>query len=454
MSVDLVAIPRPEEILERLMEAAKNTGVSRYEVFVGRGRTLAIGAKKGQVDQMRRKEEMAASVRLVHEERLGFAYTSSFTPEAIERTAELAAAGVRLTDPQPGLDLPAPPETPWPRTGGYDPAVNQVTQEEKTDRVLEMEAAALETDRRVEKIRRAEYNESEYSVWLANSLGVRYHNSGTVFSGGLSVKVADGSEAEMGGDGDFSRIYERLDLPGIGRSAARRALDRLGGRKIPGGKIPVILENRVTAAFLGVLASSFLADNIRKGKSILAGRVGRKIMADGVTLIDDGLLPGGLGTSPSDAEGVPKQTTVLVQNGVLQGFLYDYTRARAMDCQSTGNAGRGGAKSPPGVGITNFILDPGRKTALELADEVGDGLLVTEAMGVHTADSISGDFSLGVSGMWLKNGRPDHPVKGMALAGNLFTTFERVAERGDDFRLSGSIGAPSVLIEELTLSGL
>ena len=214
------------------------------------------------------------------------------------------------------------------------------------------------------------------------------------------------------------------------------------------------LFNGIFFLFLDILSASFLADNVQKGKSILAGRVGEKIMAENITVVDDGLYPGGLVSSPADAEGVPSQKTILVSEGRLVSFLYDYSRARLDGVASTGNASRGGAASPPGIGPTNLYLAPGAKSPRELADRMGEGLLVTEVMGVHTADPISGDFSLGVSGVWLRAGQPDHPVKGMALAGNIFKMFDQAAEVGSDLRFFGSTGAPSLLIHELTLSGL
>jgi PmbA protein len=257
----------------------------------------------------------------------------------------------------------------------------------------------------------------------------------------------------MGYEGDFSRTYDQLDLAGIGRAAARRAVAGLGGRQIPTRRGPVLLENSVAAEFLETAAGSFLADNVHKGKSILAGRQGKKIMSRAVTIVDDGLRPGGLVTAPADAEGTPRQTTTVVENGELKTFLYDAQRAAVDHAGSTGNAVRGGAKAPPGLGTTNFIIRPGEKSLEEMMAELRAGLFVTEAMGVHTADPISGDFSFGVSGLLIQGGGIAHPVKGVALAGNVFDMFENVLRVGADLRLFGSTGAPSLLVDGLTVSG-
>jgi len=446
--------PSPEAVLEGLMDRAARAGSGEYEVMVGRGRSLAIAAKAGRVDQVRRSEELAASVRLVSQGRLGFAHTSLFTPEALDRTVAQAAAGAELTDPQPGLGLPGPPPGDWPVVETNDPGLDDVSLENKIDRLLEMEAAALEADPRVEKVRSAEYRQGRYAVWLANGHGLAYHHEGTVVSGGLTVKAAEDGEAEMGYESEACRFYDRLDLKAIGREAARRAVAALGGRPGRTGRFPVLLENRIAAQFLDVLSSSFLADAVQKGKSMLAGRIGQTVAAAGISLVDDGLYPAGLATSPADSEGTPRQRTVLIDRGRLAAFLYDFPRARVDGTSSTGNAGRGGVTSPPGVSTTNLYLSPGEIEPGDLTSRIDQGLLVTDVMGLHTADAISGDFSFGVSGFWIQGGRIAHPVKGMALAGNLFTLLEHVAEVGADLRFFGSVGAPSLLIEELTLSGM
>ena len=447
------ALTDPEAILDYLLDTADRTGAEEYEVYLGKSSSLALAAKDGAVEQISRHDELSAAVRLIDQNRLGFSYTTVFTPEAMTGAVTQAAAGMGLSDPQPELALPHPPEEYYPITVGYDHSLTNITLNEKMDRVLEMEAAALDLDPRVEKVRLAEYRESRRRIWLANSNGLSYENAATVFSGYLMVKASQGAEAEMGYESDFSRRYRELNLKAIGRGAAARAISSLGGRKIKTGQATVILENRVASVFLGLLSGSFLADNIQKGKSLLAGKVGRRIMSDSIKLLDDGLYARGVGTSPADAEGVPSQTTVLVNDGLLLGFLYDTVHARRAGVSSTGNAGRT-SKTPPGISPSNFVLMAGEKGPQDLADELGDGLLVTEVMGAHTANPISGDFSLGVSGIWLAKGRPVFPVKGMALAGNLLTLFDRVAAVGSDLRLFGSTGAPSLLVEDLILSGL
>ena len=444
---------RPEEILEGLLRRAKKTGAAEAEVYLAKSSSLAVAAKGGVIDQVRRHDEYSAALRLISDERLGFAYTSVFTPEALDETAARAATGVQLTDPQPGLGLPGPPDGPYPEVEGPDLSAFDIPVEDKMVRVLEMEKTALETDKRVERVRTAEYRESRGASWLVNSHGVSYSHSGAIFSGSLTAKAVENDQAEMGGWGDFSRKYAKLDLKEIGREAARRAVAGLGGEKVKSYKGKVILENSVLDSFVGLLAGSFLADSVRKGKSLLAGKIDKRTASELITLVDDGLLPGGISASPADGEGVPRGRTVLINQGVLKSYLYDVTNARLENRRSTGNAVRG-MKSPPGIGLTNLILEPGKRTLEELMADMGEGLFVTDVLGMHTANPITGDFSLGCSGFWINNGKIVHPVKGMALAGNLLTMLQNIVELGSDLRMFGAISVPSALVDDLSVSGL
>jgi PmbA protein len=442
----------PGRILDRMLAAAARSGAPEYDVYLVQGQSLAIAAKNRRVDQVRRSEEFQASLRLIIDGRLGFAYTSIFTDDAVDRMVQEAAAAARLADPIPGLSLPDPPSA-IPHVPGLEPDRTEQTLDQKLDAVLRLEAAALDADPRIERVRHAEYHESEYTVWLANHHGFRHSHDKAIFSAGVQAKAAEGTEAEMGYEGESSLRRADLNMEQIGRTAAGRAVQKLGGRQAAScSSCPVLIENRVTADFLDVLASSFLADVVQKGKSTLAGKVGQTIASANITLIDDGLRPGGLASASVDGEGAARQTTTLIGRGVMNGFLYDHPRAMVDGVRSTGNAGRS-AKTSPGVATTNLYLAPGEASPDELGRQLGRGVLVTDVLGLHTANAVTGDFSLGIAGFWLENGAVDHPVKGMALAGNFFTMLSRVLAVGSDLRFFGSIGGVSLLVDGLVLAG-
>jgi PmbA protein len=257
----------------------------------------------------------------------------------------------------------------------------------------------------------------------------------------------------MGWDYGFSTAFAGITIEGIARNAAARAAGLLGARKIPTMRCPAILDSYVATDILEVLAPAFLAENVQKGKSLLAGREGEQLFAACLMIRDDGILPGGMATAPFDGEGAPRRNTVLVKGGVLLGYLYDgYTGCKA-GRPSTGNAARGGIKGPPRAGINNFYIENGTAGQSTLADGISRGLLVTSVMGMHTANPISGDFSVGAAGFLIENGVVTSPVKGVAIAGNLMEFFRSVDMVGNDLRFFGAVGAPSLRIASLDVSG-
>jgi len=340
-----------------------------------------------------------------------------------------------------------------PSVSVYDARMKDVPEEEKIERAKALEDAVLSFDRRIKRVRKAAYSETEYSVAIFNSRGVDIDHKGTFCSASVSALAEDGAESEMGSDFESVRFYDGLDVKLIGKRAGENAIQLLGGKKINTVRCPVVLENSVAVDFLGVLASSFIADSVQKGKSLFAGKIGASVGSAILNVFDDGLYPGGVGTAPVDGEGVPRRRTPLIQSGVLKGYLYDTYTAKKDKVKSTGNAVRPGIKAPPSCGLTNLYIEKGSLSLDFLLSKAGTGLFVTEVMGMHTANPVSGDFSVGASGIWIENGKKAYPVKGVAIAGNIIDILKSVTALGDDLRFFGKIGAPSLLISELTVSG-
>jgi PmbA protein len=218
-------------------------------------------------------------------------------------------------------------------------------------------------------------------------------------------------------------------------------------------RCPAILDSHVAGEILGVLAPSFLAESVQKGKSILKGKLGERIFSPIIRIRDNGILEGGMATTPFDGEGVPCQDTLLVGDGVLGAFLYDSYCGRKDGCASTGNASRGGVRGLPHMGVNNFYLENGSTSAVDLMSGITRGILLTDVIGMHTANPISGDFSVGASGFLIENGIVTRPVKGVAIAGNIMDLFAKVEAVGDDRRFFGSVASPSLRIESLDVSG-
>ena len=272
-------------------------------------------------------------------------------------------------------------------------------------------------------------------------------------SGNIMVVAEDDGDAEIGWDYGFSPFLGGLEMDSIGATAAGRAVRMLGARPVGSMQTPAILTPWVASDILSILSASFLADNLQKGKSMLLGRMGEQVFSSHVTIVDDGLYPGGMASSPFDDEGFPHQRTVLVSEGVVQGFLYDQHTANKENRGSTGNAGRHGIKAPPWVETTNCYIPNGSFTPDGLVSSLEEGLMLTDLIGLHTADPISGDFSVGAAGLWIKGGEAAFPVKGIVISGNLMDLFNNVDGAGTDLAFYGKTGAPSLRISTLNVAG-
>lgn len=438
------------DAVERLL---KGRNLDGWEIFLSQSRDLAIEAKQGKVDAFRAAEPFGVAVRLKAGDGLGFSFSTSMEPAALSMMVDGALVAARAQAQDPCYTLAAPaaayPELPWL----YDPELPAVDEKLKVARALEMERMVLAADPRVKRVRKCSYGESVYSTLIRNSLGLEKGYRGSYVTCSVSAVAEDAGDAQSGWDYAFSPSFKGIDIEAVARGAARRATSLLGARTIPGMRCPVVLDNHVAGALVEVLAPSLLGESVHKGKSLFLGKEGEQVFSDLVTLRDDGLLLDGMGTAPCDGEGVPQQNTLLVNSGVLQGFLYDSYWGKKAGVPSTGNAQRGGVKGPPRSGAHNLMIQPGKASLEELLTGVERGVLITEVMGMHTANTITGDFSVGASGFYLERGEMLYPVKGLALAGNLLQLFRGVDLVGSDLRFFGGAGSPSLRIGELEISG-
>jgi PmbA protein len=249
-----------------------------------------------------------------------------------------------------------------------------------------------------------------------------------------------------------ARSLNRLESPEhVGKIAADRALRRLGARKVKTQQVPVIFDPMVANSILQHIFEGVNGDSVYRGASFLAGKLGEKIASENVTVIDDGTMVGGFGTSPFDGEGVPTRRTVVIENGVLKSYLLNTYTAKKLKLETTGNASRGLAGTP-GIGPGNYFLQPGPCTREQLIGDVKEGLYVTEFLGMGV-NLVTGDYSRGASGLWISGGELTFPVEEITVAGNLKDMFLNISEIASDLEFRGAIASPAIRIEGLTVGG-
>jgi PmbA protein len=442
----------PREAVDRLAKEAKEHPVEAFEVYCSSSEGTSVEVRKGEVDSFETARSVGLSVRLFKEKKLGFSYCSGTNVEDMCRVMGEALEGLNTCDTDPGYGLPELAVSALPILPIYDERISRLSKEERIQQAVEMEDAAFSFDKRIRKVRKSSYHDSVFETFLLNSRGVERSFKGSLVSLSIAV-VAEENDSHMGWDFDFSRWFDSLGACEVGERAAKKAVELLGARSISSRTCPIILDSYVASQFASALSSSFLADSVQKNRSLLIGKRDKKVFSPLVEVWDDGTLRGGMATSPCDGEGVPRQRTGLVREGVVLGYLYDTYCAKKEGTSSTGNTSRRDVKGLPTVGLSNFYVKEGSSSPEELISGAGRGILVTEVMGMHTVNPVSGDFSVGVGGLWIEGGEIQFPVRGLAVAGNLLTLFQRVDAVGNDLRFYGSVGAPSILFGPTSVSG-
>ena len=458
------------QVMDQALKILQGKSIDGYEVYFNQTSHFDIESKDGKIETLQADRYVGMAFRILNHQRIGFSYTTLSDPSPsprrnfsaeLDRTIEDTIRSAEAASPDPCFDFApvlkaSPPELPI-----FDQTLEGISEKIKIEKAKDLEASTKAVDpERIKKVRKASYQEVLSRTTLVNSNGLRYSYDHSLASASVTAVAEESGESEVAWDFDASHFFNDLDVEKVGRSAGRRALERLGGKRSPTGVYPVLLRNHVASEFLSLLAHSFFADQVQKGKSPLRGKQGERFFSSLLTIVDDGLYSKGISTAPFDGEGMPSQRTTLVTRGEITHYLYDRYWANRENLStpgsqagSTGNSRRHGIKFPPGVGISNFFIEPGDLILPRLMEGFLHGLVVEEVMGLHTVDPISGDFSLGCSGDWIERGQKVHPVKSIVIAGNLFELFRGVIGVGDDLRFFGAAGAPSLLIKELLISG-
>lgn len=444
-----------------LLDLALRNGADEAEVYTKSSKNLSIEVKDQKIDALESSISFGYALRFIKDKRLGFSYsTIKDDGESVVKKAEEAA---KCADRDEYLELPAPdPETSSgsgydsPAVEIFDPLISSIDEKEAAEKVSLLERSAYDTDKRIKNIRRANGKFSDTEAMIVSSRGIDRHYQSTACSAQIMVMAENGRDSQMAWYFKGSRFLKEVSFEEVGRSAAQRAVQLLGARRMNAQKAHVILDHMVASDFIGIFAASFSSENVQKGKSLLSGRRGSKVISPKVNIIDSGLLPGRLGSRPFDDEGVASSEKVLIKEGVLQGYLYNTYTARKDGTVSTGNAVRNGFSGLPSVGISNLVLEAASKSNLTSPDEIfllsDKCLFVTEAMGMHFVNRVTGEFSVGVSGLWIEKGEITFPVKEAVISGNLLSLFENIEALGDDLEFYDNIGVPSILFGPIDIS--
>ena len=438
------------DAVRRAMEG----GATAAEAVAREASEFSTVVRLREVETLKESGASSMGLRVFFGQRAASTYTSDLSPAGMQQMLSAALELARITSEDPHAGLPEPGQL-GAISGDLDlyyEDVYSLPSEERIAYARRAEEAALQHDPRIRNSEGGSFDAAVGHRVLANSHGFvgEYQRS---YCSVAAIPIAE-ENGSMERDFWYSvaRSLGRLDSPEhVGRVAAQRALRRLGARKVKTQRVPVVFDPMVARSLLENVFEAVNGDAIYRGASFLAGKLGERVAGENVTVVDDGTLPGGFGTSPFDDEGVPTQRTVVVERGVLKSYLLNAYAARKLGLKTTGNAARGLAGTP-GIGVGNFFFEQGTKTPQEIIAEVRDGLYLTEFLGFGV-NLVTGDFSRGAAGMWIVNGELAYPVHEITVAGNLREMLSNISEIGNDLEFRGSVAAPTLRIDGLTVAG-
>ena len=433
------------------------TDGEQVEAFAEEERHTEVSALRGEVEGMTFAESRGVGVRVIRDDRLGYAWAADPSEGEVREAVRRARENAALAEPDPANGLPAAADVdPMPDLFRAESAAVRV--DDKVRLALDLERYTVSRDPRVTKVDLAQVGDAVAHVAVASTTGVDVAFERTDAWVVAVTLAVEGDETQTGFSFAITRGLDELAWEPIADEAVDRAVQMIGADKPATAKVPVVLDPFAASNFLGVLAGALNADNVLKGRSLFAEMVGQQVGSESFTLVDDGRRADGPGACPFDGEGVPSGRTDLFTDGTLQGFLHStYTARRAGNGQrSTGNGMRGGYKSAPGVGTSNFFVPEGDTSPDALLADAEGGVLIMEVSGVHSgANPISGEFSVGATGRRIGSGGAlGEPVREMTIASTLPDMLRQVRAVGSDLRFFSSVGTPSISIGEMTLAGV
>ncbi len=447
---------QPENAIETLRAMIAGTPeLSGAEIFIRKTSGIKLKVRMADLEGFESSESLGLSMRFARRGKLSHAFTSSLDLETVKDTVVRAIGALDQATEDPEAEILPMLHRGDPSSQlSMDENFQRVPVEEKINRVLNLETKILQSDSRITKVLSTNYSETQKHEWLW-TLG----SNKTLHIGKSWASVSASAIAEQKGQQargtDFTTELQYFDLDwnSVAKNAVNTALKILGGIPVPSGKYSVIFTQTAATDLLEVLSGAFLGDKVAYQESFLKDSLDKEVFSPLLTLSDDPHQKKRPQFALWDAEGTPTARLPVLTAGRVEGFAHTLRSAKKLGVKPTGHALRGNEKTPPFCGFFNFTLEPGRKDFVDLLRDMGRGLVIYEAKGIHSANLVTGDFSFGASGTYVENGEEICSVGQIALGGNLKDLFKNVVGIGRDLKFSGTVGAPSLLFDQVSVAG-
>lgn len=432
------------------VDAAQRAGATQSEATLGVSRKFSVEARDRTVTKLEQSTGRSLHMRVFVDGRKAQLATTDFDKSHLEEAIAAAVAQARHVEQDEFASLPdaAPRDAMDPRDLDlYSADIVERQAQTKIDEALELESRIRSADKRVTNSNGSHAGDTIATTVLVNSNGFAGAYRSTRAHRSSSPVALDGEAKRTGAYGTAARrLGDMEDVARVAEKAVERTVGLFGARKPQTMRVPVIFERDVAASVLSDLFAAINAANVAVGNSWLAERTGQRIGSDLVTIVDDGTMPGLLGSSPFDGEGVATRRTPVFERGTLCTFLYDTYYARKLGAHSTGNSTGGG------VGANNFYLEPGSISFEELIAKTPRGVLVMDTIGFAT-EHATGTYSRGARGFFIENGEIAYPIEEFTIAGTFPGMLAGLDAVANDLRFDGPVVSPSFRVAEMTVSG-
>ncbi len=441
-----------QELADRVVAQARPG--EQVEAYVSRDHETDIRVYEGEVEHFVSAQSEGIGIRVIRDGRTGFAYAGTLDPTAIAEVLAEARDNVEFGTPDEWAGLADPDGVDVVPQELWNEALAAYGTDRKIELTKELERLTLSMDTRV-RIDDANYADVAVESAVSSTSGIRRSGRENGCYVSVSTMADDGDETQTGFGFSVGRSPDEFDLQKAAREAADRATRLLGATKPSSKRVTVVLDPYVTAMFLGIISSTLNGEAVAKGRSLFKDRMGDQVANPIVTLVDDPTNPLAYTATDIDGEGLAARRNELIAGGVLQGFVHNSYSARRVGARSTGNAVRGGFKGTPGVGCLALALAPGDRDQAALVADVDDGVLIQSVQGLHSGvNPISGDFSVGASGLTITNGTVGAPIREFTIASTLQRMLLDVVEVGGDVDwLPMRAAGVSLVIRDITMSG-
>ncbi|HXY43664.1 MAG TPA: TldD/PmbA family protein [Acidimicrobiales bacterium] len=435
--------------------ARQAAGREQIEAYVARGRETSVRVFEQGIESLSSAESAGLGVRVVSEARVGFAWVAALDEASASEALTEARDNARFATPDEHAGLAAPDGVEAAELDLWRQELVGIPTDAKIDLALELERLTRAGDARIRQVAHSDYSDAMTEAAIATSTGIEATSRRTSCFCSVYAVAGEGQDSQTGYGYTAGRSVDDLDVAEAAADAVTRATRLLGAKKPPSARLTVVLDRRVTASLLGILAGTLSGEEVAKGRSLFAHRVGEEVAVPNLALVDDPTNPLAWGASRADAEGLACRRNSLIEGGKLLGYLYDSHSARVAGTASTGSAVRGGYRTTPGVGARAVYLEPGELSEDEIVGRIDQGLLVQAVSGLHSGvNRVSGDFSVGAEGLIIRHGSLAEPVREVTVASTIQRMLQHVAFIGGDLEwLPGSAAGMTLAIDDMSMSG-